>query len=57
MGSIELVEHETLNSISDHSVACVEEEAKILDIWISLQHFGDSYNQLDDIFNGDTVGV
>ena len=54
---IELVEHEALNSISDHSVACVEEEAKILNIWISFEHFGDSDHQLGHVFAGDAVGV
>ena len=33
---IELVEYEALNSVSDHSMACVEKEAEILDIWIGF---------------------
>ena len=57
LGFVELVEHEALDSVSDHSVSCVEEEAKILDIWVSFEHFGDSGNQLDHVFNGYTVGV
>ena len=57
LGFIELIEHEALHSVSDHSVACVEEEAKILDIWISFEHFCDSDNQLAHVFASDAVGV
>ena len=46
----ELIQNKALDSFVDHSMACKEEQAKVLDVRLILEHFTEGLHQLGIVF-------